>query len=94
MTADDGQHRRHAGQHQKPYVIITTTNPDVTLEQGVKRRYKTFIEACNGFAHSTAPYRTILHDDGCEVRELDQREEAMLERACELLGQETERIDG
>jgi hypothetical protein len=71
---------------RKPWKLIETDNPDQTLGQGRIRHYVSLIAATNALAKSTAPYVQVILDDGCEARELDDREQEFLEHALGMLG--------
>jgi hypothetical protein len=80
--------RRHASD-AKPFVLITTNDPDLTLGEGIKVRYRTLLEACNAFCKTAAPYKTIIFDDAHGlVRDLDNRERTFLGHVCRKLGYE------
>jgi hypothetical protein len=72
----------------KPYKLIVTDDPNLTLGEGRIRHYETMLDAANAFAKAPAPYKAILWDNGHQVRELDEREQALLTHVCELLGYE------
>jgi hypothetical protein len=78
----------------KPYKVITTDDPNLTLGEGRKRHYETLLAAANAFAKDPAQYKQILWDNGLDlVRELDEREQALLADVCEMLGLDVEPID-
>ena len=79
--------------HANPWVVISTHNPDDELREGDSRRYATLLGAANAFAHCPKPYKTILRDDGRVARELDGREERMLEAVCSKLGLDIEEVE-
>lgn len=70
----------------RPYKLIVTTNPEQTLGEGEIRHFPTMLTAANAFANDTAPYKQIIYDDGCTARELNAREQEMLENVCGILG--------
>jgi hypothetical protein len=71
-----------------PYRLIATDDPDRTFGEGHMRYFPTMLDAANAFVKASEPYKTIVYDDGCVARELDDREQRLLERVCELLGYE------
>ena len=77
----------------RPYKLIETTNPDQTLGEGDIHHYRTMIDAANAFVHSTAPYKQVIYDNGHIARELNKREQQLLERVCHLLGYEIEQVN-
>jgi hypothetical protein len=74
----------------RPYKLITTDDPDLTLAQGRKHHYPNALAMCNAFARSDAAYKACIYDDGCEARELNEREQRLLTRVCDLLGMDIE----
>ena len=70
----------------KPWKLITTDDPDKTLGEGHVRHHETLMQACNALAHDEAPHSTIIYDDGHTARELNDREEQLLEDVCDMLG--------
>lgn len=76
----------------KPFKLITTTDPDQTLGEGEIRHYPTLLLAANAFATSTAPYKTVIYDDGCTARDLTPQEQQMLETVCGILGYDVEPV--
>jgi hypothetical protein len=78
----------------KPYKLIETADPNLTLGEGDITHHPSMIAAANAFAHSTAPYKQVIYDNGHIARELNKREQALLERVCELLGYEIEQVNG
>ena len=58
------------------------------------RYFASMIEAANAFAKIAAPFKTIVYDDGCHARELDRREQRLLENVCAKLGYDVEEIGG
>jgi hypothetical protein len=75
---------------KRPYRLITTDDPDKTLGEGDMRYYKTVLAAANAMVKSPAPFKTIIFDDGCVARDLDDREQQMVEHVCGLLGYDLE----
>ncbi len=78
---------------RRPYKLITTDDPELTLGDGRIRHYPTLVAAANAFANTTEPYRTIIYDDGHHARELNAQEDALLEHVCTMLGIERQDID-
>ena len=72
----------------RPYKLITSDDPATTLGEGHIRHHRTMLEAANAFAKDPAPCKQIIYDDGCQARELDEREQRLLEHVCNLLGYE------
>jgi hypothetical protein len=79
---------RRTQRHGKPYRLITTDDQTRTLRDGQVSYYTNLLAAANAFVKSPAPYKTIIYDDGCIARELDDNEQANLTAVCELLGYE------
>lgn len=79
----------------KPYKLLVTDDPEQTLGEGRMRHYSTMLEAANAFVKAAKdwPYRQIVYDDGCEVRELSEREHRLLEHVCSMLGYELEEVE-
>ena len=71
---------------RKTWKVITTNDPDQTLGEGRIRHYASLIAAANALAKSTEPYGQIIHDNGHEARELDEREQQFVEHVCGMLG--------
>jgi hypothetical protein len=69
-----------------PYRLISTDDPCRTLGQGEVRNFATMIDATNAFAKTTEPCKTVIYDDGCTARELNDREQWLLEHVCKMLG--------
>jgi hypothetical protein len=87
--------RKRASEHaQRPYKLITTNDPSLTLGEGNIRHFPTVLAAANALVKAPEPYRQVIYDNGVEARELDQREQALLERVCSMLGYDVEEIDG
>jgi hypothetical protein len=78
---------------RKPWKLITSNDPDTELDDGHVTHHGTLIEACNAFQKTPAPYRTIIYDDGHQVRELDERERRLLENVCTVFGLEIEDVE-
>jgi hypothetical protein len=88
--------RRHARRltSSRPWKLCTTDNPDHTLEDGTIRGYPQLIDAANALVHAPEQYKTILFDDGQQVRELSDVEQAFVERVASMLGYEVEQLGG
>ena len=78
----------------RPYKVIVTDDPHQTLGEGDMRHYPTMLDAANAFVQSDAPYKQILNDNGHDVRELNEREQRLLETVCHMLGYDIEQIEG
>lgn len=74
-----------------PYVLLTADS-EAEADAGVPAHshHSQFVDAINAFVHNPAPYKTIVYDDGHQVRDLNAREEALLKHACSMLGVEVE----
>jgi hypothetical protein len=72
----------------RPYKLIVTTNTDQTLGHGTITHHATMLDAANAFVNTDAPYRQVIYDDGRVARELDRREQRLLEDVCDMLGYE------
>jgi hypothetical protein len=79
---------------RRPYKLIVTDDPNQTLGEGETRHYPTMLQAANAFAKDLAPYKHVIYDDGCNARELNQREEQQLEDVCDMLGLDVEETTG
>lgn len=81
-----------------PYRLLTTEDPNRTFgeadEAGDVRHYATMIEAANAFVKATEAYKTVVFDDGCQARELNQHERRLLANVCAKLGYEVEEVEG
>ena len=86
-----GPHREPSS---SPYRVITTEDPCRTLAQGESRCYPSMIEAANAFVKADEPFKTVIYDDGCVVRELNAGEQRLLENVCDMLGHELAEVDG
>ena len=75
------------------YRLITTDDPAHMFREGEVRFFDSMLDAANAFATETAPYKTVLYDDGCQARELDGREQRLLEKVCDLHGLEIGELD-
>jgi hypothetical protein len=71
---------------RRPYKLITTDDPNVTLGEGEIRHYPSMLDAARAFVRDPAPFRQVIFDDGCVARELDDRERVLLEGVCDALG--------
>ena len=69
-----------------PYRLIVTDDPCKTLAQGDVRYFGSMLDAANAFAKATEPFKTVIYDDGCVARELNAREQRLLEHVCAKLG--------
>ena len=76
----------------RPYRLITTDDPCRTLAQGEVRYFAAMIDAANAFVKATEPYKTVIYDDGCLVRELNRDEQRLLENVCSMLGYDVEEV--
>ncbi len=76
----------------RPWKLITTTDPDQMLGDGEFRHFGSLLAAANAFAKDTTPYKTIVFDDGCVVRELTPVEERHLGDVCALHGFDVDRV--
>jgi hypothetical protein len=75
---------RHA---RNPYRLLVTDDPTLTLgECEVASYHSTMLGAANAFVKSGSPYKQIVWDDGHHARELDSREQQLLEHVCDKLG--------
>ena len=72
----------------RPYKLITTDNPNQTLGEGTISHYATMLKAANAFVNADAPYRQVIYDDGRTARQLNRREQQLLEDVCDMLGYE------
>jgi hypothetical protein len=85
------EHRyRPPARHRRPYVLITTSDPEQELGEGAKARYATMLEAANAFAQTGAPFKQVVWDDGRTMRWLDGREQRLLAAVCQKLGYDVE----
>jgi hypothetical protein len=66
----------------------------MTLGEGNIRHFPTVLAAANALVKAPEPYKQIIYDNGEEARELNEREQQMLEHVCRLLGYEVEEIEG
>ncbi len=82
--------RRH---DSRPYKLVVTSDPNLTLGEGRIRHYPSLLAAANAFVKDPSAYKQIVYDDGHCARELDEREEALLERVCWMLGYELDEIE-
>lgn len=71
---------------RRPYKLIVTDDPNQTLGEGEIRHYPTMLAAANAFAKHSAPYKQVIYDNGHDARELNQREQQVLEDVCDMLG--------
>jgi hypothetical protein len=78
----------------RPYKLIVTDDPDKTLGEGVIRHYPTMLDAANAFVKDSAPYKTVIFDDGCQARVLEDREQRLLEHVCGLHGYDVDQLEG
>lgn len=85
---------RSRAHDRRPYKLIVTDDPTRTLGECPTRHYRTLLDAANAFVKTREPYRQILYDIGHEARELNEREQALLDRVCHMLGFDVEQIDG
>lgn len=73
----------------KPWKLITSDDPNLTLGEGRMRHYKTLIEAANALAKTPEPHCQIVYDNGYdEQRFLTAREQRFLDAVCDRLGVE------
>lgn len=79
---------RTFGEQARPYVLITSHDPDRPLGEGAKNHHGTMLEAANAFAKSEAPFLALVYDDGRVVRDLNDRENALLAAVALKLGYE------
>ena len=42
--------------------------------------------------NATEPFKTLVYDDGCTARDLDDNEQRFLETVCNMLGHELEDV--
>ena len=76
------------------YRLIVTDDPELTLgESQVVSEHETMLEAANAFVKHESRYRQIVWDDGAHARELDSREQGLLEHVCNKLGYDVEEIE-
>jgi hypothetical protein len=78
----------------RPYKLIVTDDPSQTLGEGEIRHHRTMLDAANAFAKHPAPYKQVIYDDGHIARELNQREQQLLEDVCDMLGYDVEETTG
>jgi hypothetical protein len=80
---------------RRNYRLIVTDDPELTLgECRVASYHETILEAANAFVKHESPYRQIVWDDSAHARELDDREQRLLEHVCNTLGYDVEEIEG
>jgi hypothetical protein len=79
---------------RRPYKLIVTDDPNRTLGECETRHHPTMLDAANAFAKHPAPYKQVIYDDGHLVRELNQREQQLLEDVCGMLGLDVEETTG
>jgi hypothetical protein len=81
----------------RPYRLLMTDDPTLTLgqvlEAGDVTFHRTMIEAANAFVKAEGRYRTIVYDDGCHARDLNQAENRLLENVCAKLGHEVFEVE-
>jgi hypothetical protein len=77
-----------------PYRLIVTDDPDRTFGEGDMRYFGSMLDAANAFVKATEPYKVIVFDDGCVARELNGREQGLLEAVCDMLGYDLGAVDG
>ncbi len=71
-----------------------TDDPNLTLGEGKIRHFPTMLAVANAFANAPEPFKQVIYDDGQEARELDQREQRMLEAVRQMLGYDLKEIEG
>jgi hypothetical protein len=86
--------RKRLDEHARPWKVIVTDDPHLTLGEGTIRHYPTMLAAANAFAKAPEPYKQVVYDDGREARDLNRREQQFLEAVCAALGYELEEIEG
>lgn len=79
---------------RRPYKLIVTDDPSQTLGEGEIRHHPTMLAAANAFAKHPAPYKQVIFDDGHIARELNRREQQLLEDVCDKLGLELGETSG
>jgi hypothetical protein len=86
--------RRHSRRltSTRPWKVIVSHDADRTLEEGDIREYVSLFEASRAFAMANEPLKALIHDDGVQVRELDDRERTFLEAVCAKLGYDIEQV--
>jgi hypothetical protein len=81
-----------------PYRLISTNDPARTLGEAVDAGdvtyHPTILDAANAFAKSTAPFKTVVYDDGHHARDLTADEERLIENVCTKLGLEVGEVRG
>jgi hypothetical protein len=82
------------GPMTRPYKLVATDDPNTTLGKGEIRHYPTMLDAANAFVKHPAPFKQIIYDDGCVARELEDREQQLLEHVCGLLGYDVDEVEG
>jgi hypothetical protein len=59
----------------KPYRLVTDGDPELTLDQGAQRFYRTLDQAAHAYNHSTATGRRIVvYTSMLDMRELTDEE--------------------
>ena len=85
--------RDHHGE-PSPYRLIVTDDPCKTLGQSEVRYFGSMLDAANAFVKAAEPFKTVVYDDGCQVRHLNGDELRLLENVCNKLGHDLEAVEG
>jgi len=75
---------------QRPYTLIETDDPTLTLGEGRMSDWPTLREAARAFVSSPAPYKQLVYDDDIEARELNEAEQRWVEFVCLIHGLDVE----